>query len=587
MKRANELREKRGESAEGLDRLAVLASFTADFMAPYISVESSKIGHPVEPWFGPFSQFEQVVLDAESEFNVSPPQIVWIAMRLEDVDPMLEIDSLSASRADVSKRLEALTARLVALAKLVRKGCDAPILISNLCLADRISPDIFAANDVDALAFLVVEANLRLASELAEFSDTHIFDYCAAVNECGMLRWDDPKLRYLARAPAAAQCLAPFSRRLARSCAALLRPAAKCIVVDLDNTLWAGVLGDDGVGGIQIGDDYPGNIYKQIQGALLALRRRGFLLAIASKNDQVLVDEVLETHPEMLLRADDFASILANWKPKFESLKQIAKELNIGVDSLVFIDDNPVERAEVRANLPMVHVVELPPQPYLYLQTIVNIPEFDRPRLLSEDRQRADMYVHQKARQAHEEQFEAVEDFLSSLEMRATYGCCDSRTIKRIHQLVQKTNQFNLTTRRHRLEEIRRLSLSEGARVCWLRLRDRFGDQGLVAVGILRRLDDTMWEVDTFLMSCRVMGRQVEHAFISFLAEQALDCGATMLRAIYLPTARNHMVADLYPRLGFVGANDSSEKLVTFTLDLAKQPLIWPEVISRSNAEKS
>jgi FkbH-like protein len=262
-------------------------------------------------------------------------------------------------------------------------------------------------------------------------------------------------------------------------------------------------------------------------------------------------------------------------------LRAIAGQLNIGLDALVLIDDNPVERAAVRAELPMVHVLELPNDPLGYLPALAELAVLDRPRLLAEDRQRAEMYQSESLRKQVEEQATSVEEFLTRLEMTAEVGQCDAHTIERIHQLIQKTNQFNLTTRRHNIDDIRRFARSRDAAVAWLRLADRYGDLGLVCVGIVYRLDGDTWVIDTLLMSCRVMGRRVEDAFLSYLAELARAGGARRLRGIFRRTAKNAPVLEFYSQHGFADLGGQDER--HYEAELADGAFAWPEAIRRAS----
>ena len=491
------------------------------------------------------------MLDDRSELWRQAPDVLWIALRLEDVDRHLVHENAAIGPEATRRRLDAMRQRVVGLARAARSKHRASILVSNWIPDARHSLNLFDASDPDGFGHLVAEANRQLARDLAEISDAHVFDYAGVVAGSGSLGWTDRRLWYMARSGSSSENLVPLARGLARAVRALLRPAAKCLVLDLDNTLWGGVLGDDGSAGVKLGDDYPGNVFKDFQAALLGLRRRGFLLAIASKNDEQTVFDMLDTHPEMLLRREHFAAICANWGAKPDSLRKIAQQLNIGLDSLVFLDDNPVERAAVRAELPMVHVVELPAEPLGYLAALGEVALLDQARLSAEDRTRAEMYRNETLRQQVAEQAGNVEDFLRDLDMLAQVGQAGPNTLERIHQLIQKTNQFNLTTRRHNLDDLRRLAESPDAAVAWLRLADRYGDLGLVCVGIIERLDDECWVIDTLLMSCRVMGRHVEDAFLSYLAELARAGGARRLRGVFRPTAKNTPVQTFYPDHGF------------------------------------
>ncbi len=487
LKPAEYLRTAREIEATGqpVCRLGVVATFTADLLRPFLIVESHRLDCQVRPWFGAFGQLEQLVLDSGSPLWQQAPDVLWIALRLEDVERHLVHERHAIGPAATAARLAALRERLVNLARAARAHHGASILVSNL--AENASHDthLFDASDPDGFVHLLADCNRQLARDLAEITDAHVFDYAGVVADFGAQRWTDPKLWYMARSGCSSDNLVPLARKLARTISALARPAAKCLVLDLDDTLWGGVLGDDGPGGLKLGDDYPGNVFKDFQAALLGFRRRGFLLAIASKNDEQTVLDMLDSHPEMLLRREHFACICANWDPKPASLRRIAETLNIGLDSLVFIDNNPLERAAVRAELPMVHVVELPDNPLGYLAALGDASMLDRPRLSHEDRQRAEMYHGESLRKQQQGQATSVEEFLLGLNMVAQVGRGDAATMERIHQLIQKTNQFNLTTRRHNITDLRRMAHASDAVVAWLRLGDRYGDSGLVCVGIL------------------------------------------------------------------------------------------------------
>jgi FkbH-like protein len=582
IRKAREIEEKWDESGVLPKRLAVLTSFTGDFVRPYLVIEADQRGLAISPWFAPFGQSEQIVLDRGSPLWANHPDVVWMAMRIEDVDRNLAQEMPQLGASTVAKRLARVRERLVNLAHSTRERTNAALLVSNFACPSVL--DVFDANDPDGLVHLVAAENRQLARDLQTMPGAHVFDWAGLIAMHGSRSWEDRKLWYTARAPLASSAQPVLARRLVRCIGATLSPAAKCVVVDLDNTLWGGVLGDDGPEGIQLGDDHPGAIYKDFQRALLELRARGFLLAIASKNDAKTVESVLDSHPEVLLRRADFAVCAANWEPKAVNLRRIAESLNMGLDALVFVDDNPVERAEVRAALPQVAVVELPADPLGYIEALRNVAALDRPRLLSEDRARAVMYTREERRREAEAAAPDLETFLAGLEMRATVGCCNEMTLERIHQLIQKTNQFNLTTRRHSIEEVARLARTPKAAVAWLRLEDRYGDMGLVCVGIVRRLEEVLWEIDTLLMSCRVMGRRVEDAFLAYLFELAAAGGAQKVRGIYERTPKNAPVERFYEERGFVRVHSTDTKTI-YELDGNVPPRPWPAVIARARSE--
>lgn len=579
LKHAREI-EQGWETPPG--KLAVLASFTANFLEPFLVSQADQHGLALKPWFGPFNQFEQVVLDPSSPLFDETTTAIWVSLRLEDVDRHLVTDFPTLNHEEKQARLGQVVSRLADIIRAIRKQSVVPVLVSNLTVMDQEGVSRFDASDPDGLTTHLAVANKQLAKMVSEEKDVTLFDFGGCVAEVGRQQWRDDRMWYMARTPFSQVAQQLLASRLVQTLAALLHPSAKVIVVDLDNTLWGGVLGEDGPGGIKLGDDYPGSIYKDVQALLLGLKRKGFLLAIASKNNEDIVLEVLRDHPEMLLREDDFTAILANWDPKPVNVRQLAETLNLGLDSFVFIDDNPVERAAMRSELPMVQVVELPKDPIGYREAILALPSLDKPRVLSEDLAKTAMYQQEVKRKTFQQTSgDGLEDFLAGLEMRAEVGLLNETTAERVHQLIGKTNQFNLTTRRHTLQQVQEFAQSKSSAVAWLRLRDRFGDMGLVVVGIVKLVDQGIAEIDTFLMSCRVMGRKVEDAFLAYLVEQAKHLGAKQVRGIFVQTAKNKPVESFYRERGFVEESRPSEATVTYLCDIDSTSISWPPTIER------
>jgi FkbH-like protein len=354
-----------------------------------------------------------------------------------------------------------------------------------------------------------------------------------------------------ARVPLSGKLLNSLAVEYVRYFMAMVSARRKCLVVDLDNTLWGGILGEDGYDGIQIGHEFPGNAFRELQQAVLDLYHRGIILAICSKNNEADVLRVLEQHPDMLLRPQHFASVQINWDDKATNLRRIAQDLNIGLDSLAFWDDNPAERSLVRQMLPEVLVIDLPDHPSEYAPALRRIVEFETLMLSDEDRQRGAMYRAQAERQRLQATAESLESYYASLDMRLEIGLADSHSIPRIAQLTQKTNQFNLTSRRYSQTEIAQMAADPNWRIYGLRLKDRFGDNGLAGVAILRSQDRGTWEIDTFLLSCRILGRTVETAFLAFVLRQAKDAGGTRMEGWFLPTKRNAPAKQFYGQHGF------------------------------------
>jgi FkbH-like protein len=327
------------------------------------------------------------------------------------------------------------------------------------------------------------------------------------------------------------------------------RPAPKCVVLDCDNTLWGGVVGEDGVGGIALGSAFPGSGYQGLQKVLKSLKDRGVLLAIASKNNPKEVDDVFSQHDEMVLRKEDIAVWRVNWSPKSQSLREIAGELNIGIDSLVMIDDSDYELAEIGNAVPEVRLLQVPEEVGLLPDLIASSGLFRNMKVSAEDLARTDMIGQEFARKEAAQAL-SREEFLASLDLVVDYIEVGEEHIGRVAQLTNKTNQFNLTTIRRTEAEIRALVASDEHLVRAIRVADKFGDYGLVGVAILKSAD-AEWEIDTFLMSCRVLSRGIETSFLATLVSEAGDRGAKAFIGRYIPTQKNVLVKDLYRQHGF------------------------------------
>lgn len=583
IKTAREIREAGELPGIGTVRLGLLSSFSLQFVDPFIRVEGLRRGLRLETYFGGFGQFEQELMGDDSGLVEFEPDALVLVMRPEDLDP----DALTRYHASDGDRFGALIenvcGRVSNCIRRFRERSTAPVLVANFAAPAAIPLGPFDANVADSLTYALGKANQQLRDAVGSLANAVIWDYAGLVRARGSGRWTDPRMWALARMAVAPEHQPRLAQHLVRTLCAVLQRPAKCLVVDLDNTLWGGVVGDDGLEGIQLGDDYPGNVFKAFQRSVLSLVDRGILLAVVSKNDLAVAKQVFDEHPEMLIRWSDVAAARINWLPKSQNIRGIAKELNIGSDALVLFDDNPVERAEVQANAPEVNVIDVPPNPYDYTEALLESGFFDQVKLSEEDRRRTQMYQQEAQRRTLAEEVGSVEDFLASLEMSASVGHGDAATLGRIAQLVGKTNQFNLTTRRHSPAELAAMAEDPDQVVAWLRLRDRFGDQGLVVVGVLKKVGEAA-SIDTLLMSCRVMNRHVEEAFLAYLVEEARALGCVTLEGEYIPTERNALVLDLYPSMGFRMVEESDDGRRRFTLDLVASGVEWPAMIRREPA---
>lgn len=341
-----------------------------------------------------------------------------------------------------------------------------------------------------------------------------------------------------------------FAKWLARNIEAVDRVPKKVLALDLDNTLWGGVLGEDGPEGILCGGEGAGYSFLRFQKELLRMKANGVLLAICSKNNEADVLDVFKNHPDFSLRLEDFAAVRANWKPKPENLKSLAEELNLGIDSFVFFDDSIHEREAVRQALPTVDVLEVPKEPADYIKTLSDYSGFDVFRVTAEDRERSKQYADETLRKTIKRQSGSLEDYYISLEMRASIAKASEKNLNRVHQLVHKTNQFNLTSERFDERQLRAMLTNPAFHIATLTLSDRLGESGLTGL-VISEKQGGIWNIVNLLMSCRIIGRTVEFALMRFLAQQAVKNDCREIRARFVPSARNQVAADYLERAGF------------------------------------
>jgi FkbH-like protein len=362
-----------------------------------------------------------------------------------------------------------------------------------------------------------------------------------------------------------------YGERLVRFVAAQRGLSKKCLVLDLDNTLWGGVIGDDGIQGIVLGEGTArGEAHLALQRYAKDLTERGIVLAVCSKNDPDIASRAVDEHSEMILRRKDFACFAANWQPKPENLRAIAAKLNLGIDSLVFVDDNPAERAAVREALPMIAVPELPDDVAGYVECIAQAGYFETSAFTADDRERAQRYTENLIREADRSSAHDLGDYLAGLNMSTVYGTVQDVDIARVAQLINKTNQFNPTTQRHSLEQVTDFCKDGANIVLQFRLIDRFGDNGLVSTMIMRPAGPQfgVLDIDTWVMSCRVFGRELEFEVMNIAVETARERGADILRGKYIPTPKNAVVRDLYERLGFVKIDSDAGETALWQLTI-------------------
>ncbi|SFU57237.1 HAD-superfamily phosphatase, subfamily IIIC/FkbH-like domain-containing protein [Methylobacterium sp. 174MFSha1.1] len=537
-------------------RLALLGSSTLSHLAAGIRVGALRRDLRLIVWEGAYGQYQREI-DGDS-LRDARPDVVLLALDAVELlgpgDPAAGPEA--AGIADALGRLRALWARARAA-----HGCT---VIQQTLLPTALP--LIGANEhrmPGSLAARTARLNAALRDAAAE-EGVDLLALDDAVSRHGLESWHDPALWLRARQAVTPAAGPLYGDLVARLVGARLGRSAKALVLDLDDTLWGGTVGEDGLDGIVVGQGSAlGESFLALQSYARDLSRRGIVLAICSKNDPEAARRPFAEHPDMLLRLSDFAVVVANWDDKVTNLRRIAQDLRLGLDALVFVDDNPFERALVRAHLPMVAVPEVPDEPALVARCLADAGYFEAATLTDEDRQRTKAYAPDRLRPAPAGPDLAAT--LAGLGMRLVWRPFDSIGLPRIVQLVNKTNQFNLTTRRLREAEAAALIEDPAALTLQFRLTDRLGDNGVIAV-VIGRFAGGDLVVETWLMSCRVIGRRVEEGTLAILAAEAARRGARRLVGLYRPSGRNGMVADLYPRLGFRPEPDGEGR---WALDLA------------------
>ena len=526
-------------------RIAVLGSSTTSLLIPVLRALCFRDGIDAAFHEGAFGAFRQEILEPDGVLAAFEPTVVIIAPHWRD----LELAPIGAD--DPRKLVERIVDEYRALWTAVHGTAGCHVIQHTFDLPPDDSADLLSVQLPAGRRRLIRSVNLALADALP--AGVSLLDTEQVAAQVGIDRWSNPRLWYLARQHPSSESLPELAEEQMAHVRAVLGLSRKVLVCDLDNTLWKGVIGEDGLAGIKVGPGSPdGEACADLQRYIRSLKDRGIVLAVCSKNNLDDAQAPFRDKSGMVLRLDDFAVFKANWDDKAENLRRIADEIGVGLDSLVVIDDNPFERGWIRSQLPQVAVPELGTSAFTYARDLDRGRYFPAITWSSEDRLRADGYRLEQERAGARESAGSLEDYLAGLQMRGTCEPVSDANIERVTQLTNKTNQFNLTTRRRTLAEVRHLASVTAGWTGVFSLQDRYGDYGII--GLLFCVpapEPACWEIDTWLMSCRVLRRDVEMFMMDCLIEAARAAGITTIRGRYLHTEKNGQVADLYHRLGF------------------------------------
>jgi len=543
----------RDEELAGLPpiRIALLANIVVNPLVAFLRHAVFRMGFQAQCRIGQYDNVLQAALGSEPGLLGSDTDVVLVFLKLETLSwpmargfPGLTPDQLQAELERVKTYVIDVLAgiRRQTSALILWYGFERP-LYPALGIADAQRPE-GQLRTIETL-------NAAIREALHAHAGAYWIDADACLGRVGEKAYYDLRYWHIGKAPYSLAAVREIADEIVKFVRALKGKNKKVLVLDCDNVLWGGTIGEDGLEGIRLGHSYPGSAYREFQQEVVNLDGRGIVLALCSKNNEADVWEVFERHPDMVLQRRHLAAAQINWEDKATNLRRIAAELNLGLDSLVFVDDSDFEANLIRQLLPEVEVLRVPSDTGVeHRSLLASCGWFDTLTLSVEDRERGAAYQAEAERQRLRVASDDLETYYRSLEMVPEIRLADPLTIPRIAQLTQKTNQFNLTTRRYSDEEISRLAASSTADVIWLRLRDRFGDAGIVGVCILR-YEDRQAIFDTLLLSCRVLGRGVEDAFMAHCLQRATSRGCDLAVGEYRPTQKNGQVSDFYQRRGF------------------------------------
>ncbi|NHJ46850.1 MAG: HAD-IIIC family phosphatase [Asgard group archaeon] len=561
-------------------KVALLSSFTVDSLKPFIDVDCRIEGLFPEIYVGPFNRFQEEVINKKSDLYAFNPEIIYFFVQLETLLP----DEFKIKFAKIStKDLEEEITRILDLVKnlliTLSENTNSIIVFSNF-VVPTFSPLGMLDNKREVgLKRFYKTINLKLEEEYRDSKQIFVMDFDELAAKFGKGEYINYPMFYRGSLLIDEKFLPMVSYATLSYIRALKAKNSKCIVLDLDNTLWGGIIGEDGLDGIKLNINYPGNDYVDFQNTILSLYNRGIILAVNSKNNEADGLEVFQKHPYMQIKENHLASYRINWQDKVQNIIELAKEINIGIDSMVFFDDNPVERARVKDSIPEVKVVEMPKSSALYRKTLEDLNYFDTFALTKEDLTRGEKYYKKRKRDEVRRTVQSVDDFIKTLELLAIMKQADDFALPRVTSLINRTNQFNLTTKRYNEKEVQEFSKSKDFNLYTLEVKDKFGEEGIVGIALIKK-SQKIWIIDTLLMSCRVIGRKIETAFIYKIINDAVKAKVEKIEASYIPTKKNPLVKEFYKDHKFDLVEELKDGTTNWSFTKLKKPIAYPKYLT-------
>ena len=536
--------------------IAFLSSFTINGLSETVQVKCNEKKIYCDTYSGGYNQFSQEILNLKSKLYDFSPNLTFLILDLRSVLGDLFFFPYSYTEKEKKELINSKLNELFEIITFFVKNSNSKLVLTNFNSPSYSSYGIASMKSNFNLKDMVLYMNKKLQEFSINKNSIFIFDFDAFVSKFGEKNVFNYQNYFFGDIKIDLDYIPYFANELIPYIIAQLGISKKCIVLDLDNTLWGGTVGEDGFDGIKLGPQLPGNTYLEFQKNLKALKNRGIILAINSKNNFNDAIQVINEHPNMILRKEDFSSIMINWNNKVSNMYEIAQELNIGLDSIVFFDDDPVNRELMRTSLPDILTVELPKDSSEYVNTLHELPEFSMFEITDEDSKRSEMYAQQQTRKEFEISTPNLEDLLRNLSLELIIKKSNNFTNPRISQLILKTNQFNLTTKRYTAEEILNFTNDENIIVGCAQVKDKFGDHGITGVFIIKKLNSNEWFLDTFLLSCRIIGREIEKGILNYIINEAKKNGIKIIKSQYVRTEKNTPIQDFLPNCGFKQINN-------------------------------
>ena len=531
-------------------RIGILGSFTLNGLEETMRVKCDDKKTQCITYVSGYNQYNQEIFDEKSHLYKFSPDITFLIIDSRSILGELFFNPYSVSVGERKQFVQSKSEEIINLAKMLVKKSKSKLILSNFSVPSYSPIGINETREEFGLHDMIRDLNQNIKIGLKLEPEIYIHDLNSFVTRFGENNVFDYKQYFYGDVRISLEYIPYLAEELMGYVKAVLGLNKKCIVLDLDNTLWGGIVGEDGFEGIKLGNDPVGRAYAEFQHNLLALNQRGILLAINSKNNLDDAMQIIKEHPNMILREDNFVCTRINWNDKVVNMKEISDELNIGLDSMVFFDDDPINREYVKSNLPEIQTVDIS-DPSNYSKILKAMNDFHMLKITDEDTTRNKMYLEQRKRTELKTQVGDLQDFLKQLSISVKIKNADNFTIPRISQLTLKTNQFNLTTRRYQEEDIRKFSLDKDKIVECAQVQDKFGDNGITGVYVINKDNKQEWTIDTFLLSCRVIGRGVEDGMLYQIIEKARKEGVSKIRGEYIKTKKNKPAENFFPTFGF------------------------------------